>query len=111
MNVESPTKDNETLEHQSQERIGKPVSRGKTFTPVDCDKFSNLKSRSPFLAEQREMLEKIFSETKYISSNKRKQIAKDLKLTERQIKVGLQMFSALCNGKQGSICLIAIKCL
>ena len=51
------------------------------------DRFSTLKSRSPFLAEQREVLEKIFQESKYISSSKRKQLASELKLTERQIKV------------------------
>jgi hypothetical protein len=62
-------------------------SATKSATQQDENGFSNLKSRSPFLAEQREILEKIFQESKYISSCKRKQLASELKLTERQIKV------------------------
>ena len=62
----------------------------KTSSQQDENGYSNLKSRSPFLAEQREILEKIFQESKYISSCKRKQLASELKLSERQIKTWFQ---------------------
>lgn len=61
-------------------------------SPVAFDKdfLAHLKSRSPFLAEQRDALERIFQQTKYISSCKRKELAAHLKLTERQIKTWFQ---------------------
>lgn len=59
-------------------------------TSFHDDLLTHLKSRSPFLAEQRDALEKTFQQTKYISSCKRKELATDLKLTERQIKTWFQ---------------------
>lgn len=61
-----------------------------TTINYDNDLPGHLKSRSPFLAEQRQALEETFQQTKYISSSKRKELSMNLKLTERQIKTWFQ---------------------
>jgi hypothetical protein len=93
-------------EQESSKQDNRCSSSSTTESSAEQDEvsFSNLKSRSPFLAEQREILEKIFQESKYITSCKRKKLASELKLTERQIKVNsVMIFSITLNLLNGSM--------
>ncbi|CAB4018055.1 homeobox MOX-1 [Paramuricea clavata] len=92
--IELSTKEKQEghIEQESSKQDNECSSSSTTESSAEQDEasFSNLKSRSPFLAEQREILEKIFQESKYITSCKRKKLASELKLTERQIKTWFQ---------------------
>ena len=58
------------------------------FIETQCGKRTT--SRAPFQNKQRQILEKHFQESKYVTQKERKKIADEINLTDQQVKIWFQ---------------------